>query len=211
MSAALFAAVIALGGAAPASATTGPEPLSNEPIFTVTNAQAKPFLGRFKMTGHTGQLITGALGTRELAHINGGPVIGGQIEIYAYDDSGQEVSWLSTTYEYRKVKNGMKIDLFSPDGKTFVGRMLLKPIPGGRLKGWLKLNLEEGFTQKKKTFGVTFTKDEGALFPTSEEAVDVGARTRNKSVGIFTYAVQYALLTATKMVTHTGEVTASED
>jgi hypothetical protein len=130
----LLVALSALGVAASASATTGPQALNRPPRFTVTTAQAKPFLGTYSLTHAPGKLISSTIKTA----YNGQGYLQGNISVYEYF-RGQPTSFVATLYDYRYIAGHMRADLWTPDlGSALLGHLTLRPV-AGKLSGTLQL------------------------------------------------------------------------
>jgi hypothetical protein len=128
----VVAAVV--GMAATASATTGPEALSQPPRFTVPAAQAKPFLGTFALTHAPAKIISSTIKTA----YNSSGYLQGNISVYEYFQ-GQPTSFVATLYEYRYRSGVMHADLWSPAlNSALLGRIALRPV-AGKLSGTLQL------------------------------------------------------------------------
>jgi hypothetical protein len=118
-----------------AAATTGATPLAHPPRFKVSDAQADPYLGRFKLVRPLGrQLISGAY----IAGHNERGFVEGTIEIYHYEAAGRETIMLGRTYEYHAVGGRMSIDVISPQNQVILARLQLRPLAGGKVGGTLR-------------------------------------------------------------------------
>jgi hypothetical protein len=118
-----------------ATATTGPTPLANPPLWEVTKRQASPFIGRFRLAApHGRRLIGGAY----VARFNEYGYLQGSLALYLHGAGGRETSWVGATYEYHPVGRGqMVVDVVSPDNDAIFARMRLAVRRGGRLTGTL--------------------------------------------------------------------------
>ena len=118
-----------------AEATTGPTPLAHPPRFKVSDAQAAPYLGRFKLVRPLGkELISGAY----IAGRNERGFVEGTIEVYHYEAAGRETILLGRTYEYHAVGGRMTIDVISAANQVILARMHLRPFGRGKLAGTLR-------------------------------------------------------------------------
>ena len=134
---ALLAALAASLVAVPSvEATTGPTPLADPPLWTLTKHQARPFIGRFKLAKPSGkQLINAAYA----AQINEYGYLMGTLVVYTYDSAGREVSWVARTYEYHPKGPGrMAIDVISPTNESIIARLHLRVRRHHRLTGILE-------------------------------------------------------------------------
>jgi hypothetical protein len=131
VAACVFLGILTVVGAA--QATTGPSALSKPPRWFVSARDAKPFLGRFTLTRHGPSLISSEL----LTDYNGRHYLAGNIVVYSYDSSGQEISWVADTYEYHDVQGQMKVDLVDSSQQVLLGHLILRAELGGKLVGRL--------------------------------------------------------------------------
>lgn len=131
-----------------AEATTGENPLEDLPIYDVTPAQARPFVGGFTLVSprpHRGGLISASLSTRYIVNVRhfgptGVSVLEGEMQLRAYEATGRASISTATLYEYRYRRGVMRIDLWSPSGSTLLGRLRLRAQDKGRvLAGTLEL------------------------------------------------------------------------
>ncbi len=130
----VVAVLSAVGTAATASATTGPNAINRPPAVNVTAAHAKPFLGTYSLTHAPGKLISSTIKTA----YNGYGYLQGNISVYEYYQ-GQPTSFVATLYEYRYRSGQMRADLWSPGlGSALLGRLTLRPV-AGKLSGTLQL------------------------------------------------------------------------
>jgi hypothetical protein len=172
----LALAAIAIGPS-PAGATTGPTPLAYPPRFKITNAQAAPYLGHFKLAKPLGkQLISGAY----VGGHNDKGFVEGNLVVYDYDAEGRESSWLGRTYEYHAVGGGeMVIDVISPANEEIFARMRLHPARGGRLTGSLKMRIPPGPSQRISFAPISFAnlsaESKGATREGTTTATEQGA------------------------------------
>ena len=129
---ALGAVVALLGAAAVASATTGPGYLLKHPGFTVTTKESKPFIGiyKFRRTGSGSQVVDASM----FAEIGQRPqnYMVGQIQVYAYDKTGQEGDWDATLYNWRWTGSQMEMELVGFGGYPVLGYMVLRAEDGGK-------------------------------------------------------------------------------
>jgi hypothetical protein len=138
---AVLVATAVIGLPRPALATTGPTPLAHPPRFSVTDAQAAPYLGRFRLVQpFDRQLISGAY----LAGHNERGFVEGSIAVYHYEAAGRETVLLGRTYEYHAVGDEMTIDVISPQNQVILARMRLHPVGGSKLTGTLTSLLPPG-------------------------------------------------------------------
>jgi hypothetical protein len=170
-----------------AAATTGVQPLSKAPIFLVSRADAKPFLGRFKLTAHGPGLISGSLVTA----YNAAGYLEGSMAIYGYNSAGQEISWVASTYEYHYLEGIMRMDIWSPDGSLLLGHVHLGRGPDRRLTGQLVF----GDTPESVTFSSVRTGQ--SIYSTgygtlSTRPADAGSAAATTTVGIFSLALEDA-------------------
>jgi hypothetical protein len=141
-----------LGAAAAASATTGPGYLLKHPGHTVTTKEAKPFLGvfKFKQIGSSNQVVDASMfaefGQRPQNYMIG------QIQVYAYDNTGQEGDWDATLYNWRWTGSQMEMELVGFGGVPVIGYMVLRAGKGNTLAGTLVT------VQGNNRYNVAFTK-----------------------------------------------------
>jgi hypothetical protein len=135
--AAFVAAAALLGAAAAAAATTGPGYLLKHPGYTVTTHEAKPFLGvfKFKRIGSSNQVVDASM----FAEIGQQPqnYMIGQIQVYAYDKTGEEGDWDATLYNWRWTGSTMEMELVGFGGYPLIGYMVLRAEKGNTLAGTL--------------------------------------------------------------------------
>jgi len=127
------AAVASLGAVAAATATTGPGYLLKNPGFKVTHRLAKPFVGVFKFNraGSSSKMVNASM----FADFTNQPpedFMIGQIQVYAYDRSGQEGDWVGTMYNWHWTGKQMEMELVGFGGSPVLGYMVLKARDGGK-------------------------------------------------------------------------------
>ncbi len=129
------AAAASLGAAAAATATTGPGYLLKHPGYKVSMKVAKPFTGVFKFNrkGSSSQVIT----TSMFAGFGERPedFMVGQVQVYAYDKSGQEGDWVGTMYNWHWTGKEMQMELVGFGGDPVLGYMTLKSVNYDHLVG----------------------------------------------------------------------------
>ena len=162
--AAVLVATALIAGPAPALATTGPTPLAHPPRFAVTDAQAAPYLGRFRLVPpFDQQLISGAY----IAGRNERGFVEGSLAVYHYEAAGRETVLLGRTYEYHAVGEAMTIDVISPQNQVILARMRLHPAGGAKLTGTLTSLLPSG-PARRVTFAPVSAA--GTAAPTTPDA-----------------------------------------
>jgi hypothetical protein len=150
-----------LGAAAVASATTGPGYLLKHPGHTVTTKEAKPFLGvyKFKQIGSSNQVVDASMfaefGQRPQNYMIG------QIQVYAYDRSGQEGDWDATLYNWRWTGSQMEMELVGFGGSPVLGYMVLRAEDSGHTLAGTLVTFED-----KDTYKVAFTRSSLESQPT---------------------------------------------
>lgn len=184
VAACIFFGILTLVGVA--KATTGPTALNRSPRWFVSPADAKPFLGRYTLTGHGPSLISSELLTAYNQH----HYLEGNVAVYGYDPNGQEISWVAVTYEYHDVKGQMEIDLLNPDQQVLLGHLILRPEPGRKLVGRLIL----GSQSQPVTYSATAqsTTKPTSSAPPSGNFTPPGSINQTPAWGIFSVAVQTA-------------------
>jgi hypothetical protein len=170
----------ALGMAATASATTGPTALNQPPRFNVSAAQAKPFLGTFKLTHAHGKLISSTIKTAHNSH----GYLQGTISVYQYYQ-GQPSSFVATLYDYRYQSGQMRADVWSPgQNSTLLGRLRLRPV-AGKLAGTLQLGGSVNAVTYSKASAHAAGTNAGAAAGSDAGSPPVSSHTS----GLFTIAV----------------------
>jgi hypothetical protein len=122
-----------LGAAAAATATTGPGYLLKHPGYTITAKLAKPFTGvyKFKAAGSSSQVVSANMFAQKGSQPPEDFMIG-QIQVYAYDRSGQEGDWVGTMYNWHWTGKQMEMELVGFGGTPVLGYMTLQAEQGGR-------------------------------------------------------------------------------
>lgn len=108
--------------ALPAQATTGSDALAKPPIFTVSAAAAKPFLGGYSLSTHGSGLLASTMRTG----YNTEGYLMGTISVTRYTH-GQPGTFIAALYEYRRRGATMVTDLWTPDvGTERLGRLAVR-------------------------------------------------------------------------------------
>jgi len=135
---ALLAVGVALLSVSVAQATTGEDALNHKPRFKVSTAQARPYLGSYKLSAHG----KGILGSTLRSGYNGNGYLQGTISVSQYSE-GQPATWLATLYEYHSEGAKMEIDLWTPDlGSRLLGHLIVKRNNKDQLVGTLIVGQE---------------------------------------------------------------------
>jgi hypothetical protein len=141
-----------LGAAAAASGTTGPGYLLQHPGYKVTHKVAKPFIGIWKYNpkGDSKNMIDSSM----FANFSERPenFLVGQVQVFAYDKSGQEGDWVGTMYDWHWTGKEMQMELVGFGGSPRLGYMTLKTAGRNHLRGTIVT------TADNARYTVAFTK-----------------------------------------------------
>ncbi len=169
-----------------AQATTGADALNRPPIYKVSAAQAKPFIGGYKLSSHGSGIIASTFRTG----YNTEGYLMGTISVTRYTDN-QPSSFVASLYEYRRQGNNMLVDLWTPDlGSDRLGLLTLHST-GASLTGTLNI----GSTKAADAVPVSFKpiSDSAAQSAVSQSAVDsTTTQALTTNAGIFSTAVVLA-------------------
>jgi hypothetical protein len=130
------AVVVLLGTAAAVSATTGPGYLLTHPLHKVTPKEAKGFIGQFRLISPHGSQVVDASMFAEFGQRPQNYLIG-QVQVYAYDKSGQEGDFDATLFNWNYTGKEMTMQLVGFGGSPLIGYMVLKAGPHNTLAGTL--------------------------------------------------------------------------